>query len=274
MMSSEYLVRSPLGKASAYATQYDPTQLCPVPREPGWEKYGYSKPPYSGIDIWNAYEISWLNDNGLPQVAVGEFLIPLASPNLIESKSLKLYLNSFSQTRFNNADGVCHAIASDLSACAGEPVTVNLFAIDQVPTQLHELPGTCLDKRDVTVDVYMCDASLLQVGNKTVTNEKLYSHLLKTNCPVTGQPDWGSIYIEYSGNSIEPDSLLKYIVSYRGQSDFHEQCTEKIFLDIMQQCQPTELTIYARYLRRGGLDINPYRSTKKDLPENFRLIRQ
>lgn len=273
-MNSDQLSQSPLGKQSQYVTQYDPGQLCPIPRKLTWKDYAYAKPPYAGVDIWNAYEISWLNKNGLPQVAVGEFRVPFDSPFLIESKSLKLYLNSFTQTKFNQLELVVKTITKDLSSCAGDAVTVNLYTLDNVSNDIQELEGTCLDNLDVNIDVYNRDANLLQTGKEQVTREKLYSHLLKTNCPVTGQPDWASIYIEYSGNSIEHGSLLKYIVSYREHSDFHEQCTENMFLDIMQQCQPDELTVYARYLRRGGLDINPYRSTLHDLPVNSRLIRQ
>ncbi len=273
-MSSEQLSNSPLGKQTGIVTNYDPGQLCPIPRVRTWEKYGYANSPYFGVDIWNAYEISWLNPKGLPQVAVGEFHMPLTSPNLIESKSLKLYLNSFAQTKFDNLEKVHEILTADLSACAGETIKVILYTLDKVSIDIQELEGICLDHLDVNIQVYRCDANLLQVSEKQVTREKLYSNLLKTNCPVTGQPDWGSLYIEYSGNSIEHESLLKYIVSYRDHCDFHEQCTENIFLDIMQKCQPDELIVYARYLRRGGLDINPYRSTSNILPINSRLLRQ
>jgi 7-cyano-7-deazaguanine reductase len=273
-MSSDQLLQSPLGKQSLYVSQYDPGQLCPIPRHLTWKEYAYSQSPYFGLDIWNAYEISWLNSKGLPQVAVGEFRIPLSTPNLIESKSFKLYLNSFNQTKISNKDQLCKILESDISACAGELVKVKLFAMNHVQVTIQELGGMCLDDLDVKIEVYKRDARLLHINDEPVLNEKLYSHLLKTNCPVTGQPDWGSVYIEYSGKSIEHSSLLKYIVSYREHCDFHEQCVENIFLDIMQQCQPDELTVYARYLRRGGLDINPYRSTKNNLPDNSRLIRQ
>ncbi|MFT5132567.1 MAG: 7-cyano-7-deazaguanine reductase [Gammaproteobacteria bacterium] len=273
-MSSEHLSKSPLGKQSAYISNYDPGQLCPIPRELTWKAYAYSKSPYYGFDIWNAYEISWLNVKGLPQVAIGEFYVPLTSPNLIESKSLKLYLNSFSQTKFINEDKVQKTLVSDLSLCAGEAVKVKLFAVNNRHVDVQEFEGSCIDEIDVDIDFYSRNDGLLNCTGKQVRGEKVYSHLLKTNCPVTGQPDWGSIFIKYSGKSIKHDSLLKYIVSYRNESDFHEHCIEKIFLDIMHQCRPYELTVYARYLRRGGLDINPYRSTENDLPLNFRSIRQ
>ncbi len=273
-MTSEELSHSPLGKQTQYVAQYDPGQLCPIPRLPSWEKFGFAESPYFGVDIWNAYEISWLNPKGLPQVAVGESSIPITSPNLIESKSFKLYLNSLNNSKFENTEELKQTLITDLSNCAGEKIAAELFAIDQIENSFQELDGSCLDKLDVEIDVYHRDSSLLQVEATSVANSKLYSHLLKTNCPVTGQPDWGSLYIEYSGNTIEQNSLLKYIVSYRGENDFHEQCTENIFLDIMQKCQPDDLTVYTRYLRRGGLDINPYRSTQKKMPDNFRLARQ
>jgi len=273
-MSSEQLLHSPLGKQSQYVTDYDAGQLCPISRENTWKEYGYKESPYTGFDIWNAYELSWLNEKGLPIVVIAEIWIPVSSPNLIESKSLKLYLNSFSQTKFKNTEQVCKTLESDLSACAGELVKVNLFPVNSNQCPSGNFEGICLDDLDINIEVYNRNADLLKATEAPVINEKLYSHLLKTNCPVTGQPDWGSIYIEYSGNPIEHTSLLKYIVSYRKHGDFHEQCTENIFLDIMQQCQPDELTVYTRYLRRGGLDINPYRSTKNDLPKNLRLFRQ
>jgi 7-cyano-7-deazaguanine reductase len=273
-MESEKLHQSPLGKQSNYVSKYDPQQLCAIPREPSWKKYPYESPPYFGFDIWNAYEISWLNENGLPQVAIGEFIVPVTSPNLIESKSFKLYLNSFNQSSIKNTEELIQTLQADLSACAGETIKVRLFSVDDDKNQLYSAKGICLDHQNITTDVYKRDASFLQLENGNQKNEILYSHLLKTNCPVTGQPDWGSLFIEYSGKTIVQSNLLKYIVSYRDECDFHEQCVENIFLDIMQQCQPDELTVFARYLRRGGLDINPYRSTKTDSPENCRLIRQ
>jgi 7-cyano-7-deazaguanine reductase len=273
-MNPDQLQSSPLGKVSEYVTHYDPEQLCPIPRQRVWEEYGYDESPYFGFDIWNAYEISWLNSKGLPQIAIGEFIVPLNSPNLIESKSFKLYLNSFNQTKVDARDDLVSTLQTDLSSCAGEQVEVTLFNPNNLQNNYHRLQGKCLDELDVSTDVYNREPALLRTHEKQVSNEQVYSDLLKTNCPVTGQPDWGSIHIEYSGRMIEPDSLLKYIVSFRQQCDFHEQCTETIFLDILEKCQPTELTVYTRYLRRGGLDINPWRSTKNMKPENRRLNRQ
>ena len=228
-MSSEQISKSPLGKQSAIVTNYDPNQLCPIPRESTWEKYGHANTPYFGVDVWNAYELSWLNLKGLPQVAVGEFRVPISSDNLIESKSLKLYLNSFAQTRIKDMGELGETLIKDLSTCAGDEVKVNLFSLDEISNDIGELEGKCLDHLDVNIKDYQRNANLLSVSDKVVKNERVYSHLLKTNCPVTGQPDWGSIQIEYSGKAIDHDNLLKYIVSYREESNFHEQCTEKLF---------------------------------------------
>lgn len=273
-MSSEDLARSPLGKNTSFVTHYDPGQLCAIARTPIWPEYGFSEAPWQGVDTWNAWEISWLNAKGLPQVAIGEVQVPASSANIIESKSLKLYLNSLSQTKFEQLDSVTETISRDLSDCAGEQVTVRLFPIDSVELPVSQLNGYCLDQLDVEIDQYQRNAGLLSTHDSRVSEEILYSHLLKTNCPVTRQPDWGSVVIEYSGRAIDREGLLKYIVSFRDENDFHEHCTERIFLDIMQQCQPDELTVYTRYLRRGGLDINPWRSSTPGTPINSRLVRQ
>jgi 7-cyano-7-deazaguanine reductase len=273
-MSSGSLSNSSLGKITSFVSKYDPELLCAIPRQRSWEKYGYAQSPYFGVDIWNAYEISWLDTQGLPQVVVGELYMPITSANIIESKSLKLYLNSFAQTKVENLEKLKALITNDLSACAGETILVKLFRLDEFDNNIRRFDGTCLDELDVEIDSYKRNAKLLLTTKTQVENDKVYSHLLKTNCPVTNQPDWGSLYIEYSGESIEREGLLKYIVSFREECGFHEQCTETIFLDIMQKCQPEELTVYARYLRRGGLDINPYRSTNSGSPRNTRLIRQ
>ena len=273
-MSIDPLQDSPLGKNSIYVSEYDPSQLCPLPRTSVWQDYGYEKAPWTGTDIWNAWEISWLNGKGLPQLAIGEFQVPADTVNLIESKSLKLYLNSFSQSSFESSDAVKQRITYDLSACAQGDVGVVLHNVDDSALLHEKLPGTCIDKNDVEIEHYTRNAELLNVNTTKNTGETLYSHLLKSNCPVTGQPDWGSVIIKYNGQAIDHDGLLKYIVSLREECDFHEKCTETIFLDIMQRCQPDELTVYTRYLRRGGLDINPWRSNVNETPLNTRLSRQ
>ncbi len=273
-MSTEQLQHSPLGKNSEYPSEYDPGQLCPLTRSPSWQAYGHDRAPWKGLDIWNAWEISWLNRKGLPQVAVGEFHIPADSANIIESKSLKLYLNSLSQSCFGSRDDVNNVISKDLSGCAGCEVRTELFSVDDVSHPVQAPAGECIDKLDVGIEEYRRNAGLLELHGKAEVEEILMSHLLKTNCPVTGQPDWGSVVVAYRGQQIQREGLLKYIVSFREECDFHEQCTETIFLDIMQRCEPKELTVYTRYLRRGGIDINPWRSNSQTAPANSRLSRQ
>lgn len=208
-------------------------------------------------------------------VAIGTFVIPCTSPHIIESKSFKLYLNSFNQTHFENIENVIHTIERDLSHCVDTSVRVNLTLLKDIDTlPIGTFSGKCLDALDIETNEYRVNPSFLQTEPKTVT-EQLYSDLLKSNCPVTGQPDWGSLQIGYTGHKIKPDGLLKYIISFRQHNEFHEQCVERIFTDIMRQCRPTQLTVEARYTRRGGLDINPLRTTEKDLfLNNIRHWRQ
>lgn len=273
-MSDNKVERSPLGKAVDYSFAYTPELLFPVPRARVWADKGLDDCPYQGYDIWNAYEMSWLNTKGLPQVAVGEFRVPAESANLIESKSFKLYLNSYNQRRFESWSQVEASLVKDLSACAGAPIDVVLHPINDMPPTQSSFDGICLDDLDVEIDAYDVDASLLAIISDELVSETLYSDLLRSNCPVTGQPDWGSVYIEYTGKTIDHEALLKYLVSFREHSGFHELCVETIFVDVLQHCAPSELTVYARYLRRGGLDINPLRSSKACQIGNIRLARQ
>lgn len=267
-----------LGKTTEYATQYQPELLQAVPRSLNRDDLNLGETlPFKGTDLWTGYEVSWLNAKGKPVVAIAEFRIPVTSPNLVESKSFKLYLNSFNQTRFNDWQEVSHAMTTDLSECAGETVTVDLFKVTEVEHfQVTSLPGTNIDDIDIDVDHYDFDASLLKsIDDGKVTTETLNSHLLKSNCLITNQPDWASVVIEYEGKAIDHESLLRYLISFRMHNEFHEQCVERIFTDIMKVCQPTKLSVYARYTRRGGLDINPYRSTHHDtIPYQMRLNRQ
>jgi len=273
-MSSSKVEHSPLGKEVGYISEYSPELLFPVPRTNVWAAKGLDACPFQGYDIWNAYEMSWLNNKGLPQVAVGEFRVPAESANLIESKSFKLYLNSYNQTRFENWSQVEASLAKDLSTCAGAQVEVTLRRVNETPQIQPGFEGVCLDDQDVAIEDYDVDASLLRVTEGDDISETLYSDLLRSNCPVTGQPDWGSVCIEYTGQPICREALLKYIVSFREHSGFHEQCVETIFVDLLQHCAPSELTVYARYVRRGGLDINPLRSTSASAMGNIRLARQ
>ena len=234
-------------------------------------------PPFIGVDLWTAWELSWLNVKGVPQVAVAEFTLPASSPNIIESKSFKLYLNSFNQTWFNSWLEVEQRLVADLSAAAGEAVAVRLMTLEQGEADypLVTPPGQCIDQLDVTIEHYHPEPALLALAaGGQVVSEVLYSNLLKTNCPVTGQPDWATLWIEYTGPAIDKAALLAYVVSFREHQDFHEQCVERCFLDIQNQLKPESLSVYARYTRRGGLDINPFRSTGGDVPKNWRLVRQ
>lgn len=266
---------SPLGTEVRYRDSYDSTLLFPINRALKRAELGIGlKLPFHGVDIWNAFELSWLNSKGKPIVAVAEFSIPCDSKNIIESKSFKLYLNSLNGTRFASQQAVYEKLTKDLSLVAQGAVSIKLIRPDDlVGLTLKATPGVCLDNLDVEIQDYLPNSSLLKVAPKLVT-ECLYSHLLKSNCPVTGQPDWGTIEIFYIGPQIDRESLLKYIVSYRNHDEFHEQCVERIFCDIMKICQPSSLTVSARYTRRGGLDINPYRSTEHILPANHRSFRQ
>lgn len=276
-MSDSTLLHAPLGKETQYPEHYDPSLLFPIARDAGRARLNVQPhPAWHGADIWNAYELSWLDPKGKPQVALARFFFPASSTHIIESKSFKLYLNSFNQTTMADGDAVLARMQQDLSAAAGAPVSVTLFTpADFAAQTLGELEGTLLDTLDIDVSAYMPDAGLLQADATQSRHETLRSNLLKSNCPVTGQPDWGSLQIEYTGAAIDHASLLRYIVSYRGHNGFHEQCAEQIFCDIMHTCAPEALTVYARYTRRGGLDINPWRSTQADfIPADARNARQ
>lgn len=272
----EALMEAPLGRESAYPEVYDPGLLYPIPRAANRAPLGIveGRLPFVGEDEWHAFEVSWLNGRGKPMVAVSRFRLPADSPNLIESKSWKLYLNSFNQTRFAHRDDVIATLTQDLADAAKAPVSVELFDVDADDLATHRLPGECLDALDIEVSDYTPSADHLTVGDQVV-EETLYSHLLKSNCPVTGQPDWGSVVIRYKGPKIEREGLLRYLIGYRQHQDFHEHCVEHIFTVLMHSAQPTELLVLARYVRRGGLDISPWRATPGlSPPSPLRLARQ
>lgn len=270
---------SPLGKPSVYSAQYDPSLLFSIPRQYKRDELGLSGTlPFFGMDIWNAYELSWLNMRGKPQVAIARFMVPADSPCIIESKSLKLYLNSFNQTKLGGTEALIELLQIDLSAGFGAPVQITLTAPDTFASvSMSELTGLSLDRLDIEVDEYLPDANLLSANHdEAPIEEQLVSHLLKSNCLVTGQPDWASVQIHYVGAPIDHEGLLRYIIGFREHHEFHEQCVERIFTDILRQCKPQKLAVYARYTRRGGLDINPWRSnfsTGKP-PSNARSARQ
>ena len=269
---------SPLGKSSEYIATYTPSLLFPIPRAAKWAELGLTAEtlPYKGVDFWNCFELSWLLPSGKPVVAIGEFAIPADSPNIIESKSFKLYLNSLNQTPFADTASLEAILRQDLSAAAGKAVGVRIRSLKDVEREgIVALPGTCIDDLDISVDSYAHPRpELLRCDASRIVEQSLHSHLLKSNCPVTSQPDWGSVAVEYRGAALDPASLLAYIVSFRQHSDFHEQCVERIFLDLQRLLNPEKLTVYARYVRRGGLDINPYRSTEDVQLPNQRLVRQ
>ncbi|MDH1508484.1 NADPH-dependent 7-cyano-7-deazaguanine reductase QueF [Pseudomonas mosselii] len=269
---------SPLGKSSEYIATYTPSLLFPIPRLAKWAELGVSGDalPWQGVDFWNCFELSWLLPSGKPVVAIGEFAIPCDSPNIIESKSFKLYLNSLNQTVFESVEALQACLVRDLSAAAGKPVAVKVSTLAEVEGQgVTTLPGQCIDALDVNISNYeQPQPELLRCAPERVVEETVHSHLLKSNCPVTGQPDWGSVVVEYKGQALDHASLLTYLISFRQHADFHEQCVERIYLDLKNLLKPEHLTVYARYVRRGGLDINPYRSTGAISPQNLRLVRQ
>ncbi|RUO41231.1 NADPH-dependent 7-cyano-7-deazaguanine reductase QueF [Pseudidiomarina aestuarii] len=267
-----------LGQPTQYPDHYDATLLQAVPRQLNREPLGLNAEqlPFTGVDYWNAYEMSWLNQRGLPQVAIVECQVPIVSPNLIESKSFKLYLNSFNESRWDSWQQVQKQLEHDLSDCAGATVKVQLLDLKTASTAgFSDLPGLCIDHVDVAIQQYHYEPQLLRsVNSGTIVEETLHSHLLKSNCLITNQPDWGSVLIRYRGQQVDYAALLQYIVSFRNHNEFHEQCVERIFVDMKQQLQIEQLTVYARYTRRGGLDINPFRSDFETAPRQQRLVRQ
>ena len=269
---------SPLGKATVYADRYDASLLFPIPRQGKRDEIGVSAGtlPFHGVDVWNGYELSWLDARGKPVVAVAEFRFPATTPNIVESKSFKLYLNSFAQERMADDAQVLATLIRDLSAASGGPVDVVLRAPNDLDgTPLGEPEGILLDTQELDFDSYGPPRPDFLAKRDGDVREVLVSHLLRSNCPVTGQPDWGSVQIAYTGAPIDRAGLLRYLVSFRSHTEFHEQCVERIFMDLRARCAPRELSVYARYTRRGGLDINPFRSTDPAaVPANPRGARQ
>lgn len=270
---------SELGQKTSYDAHYNPERLFAIPRAGKRDEIGIdpNKLPFYGFDCWNHYEVSWLNAKGKPMVAVAEIIYDCASPYLIESKSLKLYFNSFNNSRFKSAEELQQIIERDLAKRLEGEVSVRILSLQDARLCRIQpaFSGESIDDLDVSCSVYIVEPSYLKTG-KQIVEESLCSDLLKSNCLVTNQPDWGSVLISYKGPEIEREGLLQYLISFRNHNEFHEQCIERIFMDILNRCGPEKLTVYGRYTRRGGLDINPYRSTEKVLPEglNYRLVRQ
>jgi 7-cyano-7-deazaguanine reductase len=270
---------SPLGKKVDYQDQYDNSLLFPIARQQKRDEIGVAADalPFSGVDLWTGFELSWLNARGKPQVAIATFRIPADSPNLVESKSFKLYLNSYNQTRIASWEQVQAQLAMDLSNAAGGKVEVSLLApADFGREQMAELAGDSIDELDIEIDSYAPCPQALHADAANVVSETLCSQLLKSNCLVTGQPDWGSVQISYTGPRIDREALLRYLIGFRQHNEFHEQCVERIFTDVLTACSPQRLTVYARYTRRGGLDINPWRTNDAAAvpPANTRTARQ
>lgn len=267
---------SQLGKTTVYADRYDASLLFPIPRAGKRAEIGVGEAlPFHGVDVWNAYELSWLDARGKPMVAIAEFRVPADSPNIIESKSFKLYLNGFSQERMADAAHLLATMERDLSVAAGAPVKAELSVAGAIAHTIRDPDGQTLDDQLVEIDDYGPPKSdYLRIADGEVVEETLLSDLLRSNCPVTGQPDWGSVQIHYRGRPIDREGLLRYLVSFRNHDEFHEQCVERIFVDLMARCAPERLSVYARYTRRGGLDINPYRASEPGNPVNLRIARQ
>ncbi|BDY06243.1 NADPH-dependent 7-cyano-7-deazaguanine reductase QueF [Ferrimonas sp. YFM] len=266
-----------LGHQTQYQDHYAPELLQGVPRQLNRDAIGLDDAlPFDGADVWTGFELSWLNGKGKPMVAIAHFTLPVTSKNLVESKSFKLYLNSFNQTKFDSVDAVQQALTKDLSECAQGKVSVRiLLPAEFEAEQVAELEGELIDDLDIAIDDYEFNPDYLQdaaTGDKV--EETLRSNLLKSNCLITSQPDWGSVLIRYQGQAIDREKLLRYLISFRRHNEFHEQCVERIFMDLKRYCGCEKLTVYARYTRRGGLDINPYRSDFEPVPANIRLARQ
>lgn len=266
----------PLGRDTGYPHKYAPELLCCIPRAESRKRQGLrSDPPFRGVDIWNAWELTWLGKGNLPKVATAEIIVPADSTNIVESKSLKLYLNSFAMSEFSSKARIAETITKDVGACVDCPIDVTLLAIDQTEARpVSRLAGPCLDSIPVACNDWEVTPELLQADTTTLVEEDLHTHLLRSLCPVTAQPDIGSLQISYRGPKIDRASLLRYIVSYRQHNDFHEACIERMFLDIMSHCSPEALSLHGRYQRRGGIDINPFRSNVAERTRNLRLWRQ
>lgn len=262
---------NPLGKAVPYPEHYDPGLLVPLSREENRRKLGIDSGalPFTGADIWNAYELSWLDPKGRPQVARGRFIFPCTSPNLVESKSLKLYLNSLNQHAFANAGAAANCIRADLSQAAGADVEVLVQPFGGMKEFLDAPDGIRLDANEIECNRYDVDPDLLQLAQwqaageeDAIVDEVLYTDLFRSRCPMTGQPDWATVTVCYKGPRIDHAALLRYLVSYRLHHDYHENCVERIYRDLMAHCKPQQLSVEANFLRRGGLDINPVRSSE------------
>ncbi len=270
---------NPLGQQSPYPRHYCPDVLFAMPRQTQRTQLGLvdDKLPFMGADLWTAFELAWCTPSGKPRVGIAYIVVDCHSPYLVESKSLKLYLVGLAHTVFEDVQAVQRCMADDLSRVLHSPVQVQIRSFEHFDQErVGQLEGLCLDRLEIDCPEQALAPHLLQAHqNQTPVEETLVSHLLKSHCAVTGQPDWGSVQITYVGPSIDQAGLLRYLVSFRHHQAFHEHCVERIFMDIWQQCRPQRLQVYARYTRRGGIDINPFRTSYPcPLPAPIRLARQ
>lgn len=259
-----------LGKSTEYIDTYSPALLTPIPRSLGRDVVGVHT--FKGVDVWRLYEITWINANGMPIVAAGEIHVPAMSPFIVESKSLKLYIGSLTQTVINSVEEAAALIQRDVSKCVGAEVGVHIEPLSVWAQPIEKVPGVLLEDAvtDLTCHTYEPDASLLALADgDEVVEETLSSNLLRSRCPVTGQPDHASLIVQYRGRKIDRRALLAYIVSYRRHQGFHEQCAEQIFTDIMKRLAPDRLSVFACFTRRGGIDISPFRSTDLEFPAHI-----
>jgi len=276
-MADNTVLRNSTAPKTEYTTTYAPSLLDSVRREKQRASLGITEDalPFCGMDVWNAYEFSWLNNRGKPEVALAQIHVPAKSANIIESKALKMYLGSYSGTRFGDRSDVISTLESDLTITARAPVSVTLMQADAVQAAgVGVLMGQSLDHLDIEMDEYFWNPDFLALESDTIVSESLFTHLFKSLCPLTGQPDFASIFVQYNGLMISKEGLLKYLISYREHGEFAEQVVERIFIDIMNRCAPDRLTVQARFTRRGGIDINPYRSLDSEMAADVRVWRQ
>lgn len=263
MSKSDALVTTVLGKDTVYSNEYNPGVLQPIERKLGRAAVKVQAP--NGFDLWRLYELTYLNKAGIPCAAIGCISVPADSPCIVESKSLKLYIGSFTQTKFADLNEVAAVITHDLNAILGTEVTVQLWDLEKAqeaaPFAVREFPGELIDiTGGVVLSDFTYNPELLQRHEGSRVEETVRTNLLRTLCPVTGQPDHASVMIRYQGEQINHQELFAYLMSLRMHRGFHEQCVEMIYSDIKTRLKPDRLEVAAAFTRRGGIDINPVRS--------------
>lgn len=267
----------PLGKQTAYVDRYSPSLLFPIDRDQARTEIDIGADmalPFFGVDTWTAYELTWLNRRGKPQAGVVQLEVACDSKCIVESKSLKLYLNSFAQSSFDDRMSVLNTLRSDLAIAFDGELKIELLDVCAAQLWLSQAPGLCLDDLDIDIEHYECDSKLLRCAGGAMKNETLHSNLFRSLCPVTGQPDFATVIVQYAGDAISHEHLLAYLVSFRNHQAFHESTVEQMFIDISARCTPSQLCVTGRFLRRGGIEINPVRSTHVIESSASRLPRQ